>query len=220
VVERSGIKSPGQLHLEIAQSGVSPDIASQLVTHEFYGHATNDEVGKGEFGFRIGGGYIVAYYLIIGDRTPEQMMKIAAGPGFGEMSDQDWRIYNQAWGEWLEEQQKEKFETLKKESEKHSDLTDQNSPESPYDPRLRLVEKFAEKLNKLEKEGRFPSFDQIAKTDLKDLFDKYGIAIKWAYSEALKELDKDRIDDSKEEPKTGDIINGVIYIASQEDYLH
>jgi hypothetical protein len=207
--------------LEIAQSGVPTEIVSQLVTHEYYGHAANDEVGKGEFGFRTGGGYIIAYYLIIGDRTPEQMMKIASGPGFGEMSGQDWNIYNQAWGEWLEEQQKEKFETLKKESEKKSDLPDQNNSESPYDPRVRLVEKFAEKLNKLEKEGRFPSFDQIAKSDLKDLFDKYGIAIKWAYREALREIENDRLDDTRKgEFETSDVLNGTIYVALQEEYLH
>ena len=36
-----------------------------------------------------------AFYRPIGKRTPETMAAIASGPGFSEMSDQDWSVYHQ-----------------------------------------------------------------------------------------------------------------------------
>lgn len=104
-----------------------PEVVSHLVRHEG-DHAMEDSEGYGVFGLllitavlkipeitydhiRILERHIEivagAFYLPIGERTPETMAKIAAAPGFSDMSDQDWNVYNRATSEARREWQKE-----------------------------------------------------------------------------------------------------------------
>ena len=228
MVERKGIKSAGELHKQMVEVNIPTNIASHLVKHEYYGHAVNDEVGKGEFGFRVGAGWIVAYYLILGDRTPEQLMKIAEGPGRGEMSDQDWRIYNNAFGEWLREQQKDGFEKLSEECEGSS-----NSEENENEfSKLELVRKFAGKLEELERDGRFPGRDELIYINFRALVENHWIALRWAYSEALKVVGKNLLDKKEDNRKLAINYsetreencmvvekNGLVYISNGEEII-
>ena len=69
-----------------------------------------------------------AFYRPIGDRTPETMVAIAAGPGFSEMSDQDWSVYNSAKAE---EARLMSREEKKDPSDGSADETDEKQDFSP-----------------------------------------------------------------------------------------
>lgn len=175
-LEAQGIKTAHQLFKGLYDSGISPKIASHLHNHE-KAHADADEERSGEFGFIATSGWIVAYYLVKGERTPEQRMKIASAPGFSEMSDQDWRIYNAAWGEYLKNLAEEDF---KRKFDK--------TPGDKYELTDFLVEIMTKKFDGLIKTGEFPELEEVLGYEFKDLIEKFGVMIYQIYRDSVEEV--------------------------------
>lgn len=170
-LEAQGIRSAGQLFKGLNDSGLPGRISSELYYHE-KAHADADAERKGEFGFMVTSGWVVAYYVINGERTPEQLMKIASAPGFSNMSAKDWQIYNQAWKEFLRNKHEESFRL---------DLARDELREM-------LIEKLAAKLDELANEGRFPSLDKLLGYQFSDLVSEYGEVLYQAYKAAIDEV--------------------------------
>lgn len=182
-VESQGILTASGLYQGLASSGLRGDIASYLYSHE-KAHADSDEVGRGEFGFIISSGWVVAYYLIRGERTPEQLMKIASAPGFSQMSDKDWQIYKDAWASFLRElKQEENRKKYEKES-KEEGLTSAGLREM-------LIGVLGQKIDKLAESREFPSLEELLDMEFDELIDKYGKTLYQAYKEAIFSV-KDR----------------------------
>lgn len=156
----------------MADSGIHPQVASHLYSHE-KAHADADEERSGEFGFYVTGGWIVAYYLIKGERTPDQLMKIASAPGFSQMSNQDWKIYNSAWRAWLIQVQEEKFQ-------------EESKPQNYGDLRNLLIDILARKLDEQGEGGKFPELDELLGYEFDELLNKYGPLIYKAYKDSIE----------------------------------
>ena len=180
-VETAGLLSPTSLYKGMVSSGIHSQAASELYSHE-KAHADADAERKGEFGFYVTGGWIVAYYLIKGERDPEQLMRIASAPGFSRMSQQDWKIYNTAWSDLLN-QVKEK----RVRNEENED--NQNNEEMGYDGlRNKLIDLLAGKLDGLAEKGQFPKLEDLLKYEFTDMVSKYGSWIYRAYNEAIIDI--------------------------------
>ena len=106
----------GDLARAASQRDTPSHVIDELVSHEG-DHERKDNEGFGVFGlllvsviqqvYTLSQNHIEvfereieivagAFYRPIGDRSPEAMVSIASGPGFSEMSDQDWNVYNSA----------------------------------------------------------------------------------------------------------------------------
>ena len=170
-LEAQGIKTATQLFKGLHDSGLSGRIASELYSHE-KAHADADEESRGEFGYRITTGWVVAYYLVEGDRTPEQLLRIASAPGYSNMSSQDWNVYNKAWKEWLNKQHEEKFKKVRARNEL----------------REMLVKKLADKLDDLSIIDFFPSLEDLLGYDFKDLVFEHGQLVYEVYKQAISDV--------------------------------
>jgi len=175
-LEAHGVKSAGALFKGLNDSGLSGKISSNLYYHE-KAHADADDEGRGEFGFIISGGWVIAYYLVHGDRDPEQMMKIASAPGFSQMSNKDWDVYKRAWHAWKNKLTQEKF-----------DKKDDNHLDSYKNLREYLVGLISEKLDHDISVGNLPELQKILGMEFEDLIGRFGQLIYQAYSEALSVL--------------------------------
>lgn len=172
----NGIRTPAQLFRGMSSYGFPTHVASSLYSHE-KAHADADEERRGEFGFKISSGWVMAYYLVHGERTPEQRMKIAAAPGFLAMSKQDWKIYRHALLDWKKEEKNK--------------LLDKNIgewKESVGGIRRKLVGKLVEKFGEYEKSGEFPGIDTLLNLDYEELIRKYGGVLNKVYSQAISEV--------------------------------
>jgi len=112
--EAHGLASTQELASRMSESWISSSVVNHFVIHEG-AHSAEDEIGYGEFGFVVlwnneGWGSIMAYYRPLGERSAEQMAKIAKAPGFSEMSEQDLHIYNLYQAIYLKEEQDKKIE--------------------------------------------------------------------------------------------------------------
>src|SRR3989338_1207016 len=106
-------------------------------------------------------------------------MRIASAPGFSRMSQQDWKIYNTAWSDLLN-QVKEK----RVRNEENED--NQNNEEMGYDGlRNKLIDLLAGKLDGLAEKGQFPKLEDLLKYEFTDMVSKYGSWIYRAYNEAI-----------------------------------
>jgi hypothetical protein len=170
-LEAQGIKTADQLFKGLYDSGLSGKIASHLYIHE-KAHADSDEEGRGEFGFAISSGWVVAYYLVEGERTPEQLMKIASAPGFSEMSSQDWDVYNVAWKDFMSKLNEEKYKKMNAGTQLQE----------------MLVGRLSEKLDQLSLNGDFPNIESLLNWDFKDLIIEHGDLLYEAYEEAVTEM--------------------------------
>ena len=171
-ISANGILTPDSLFKGMTDSGVNPQISSSLYSHE-KAHADADQERRGEFGFIVSSGWIVAYYLIQGERTPEQLMEIASAPGMSRMSEQDWNIYNSAWRDLVKEVQEKKFE-------------EESKPQSYKNLRNLLIESISKKLDRMTDEGKFPKLEQILDYEFVDLLRDFGGVIHTAYQEAVE----------------------------------
>lgn len=172
------IRTSGSLYRGMVESGISKSVASHLHDHE-KAHASADREGYGEFGFFVTGGFIVAYYLIKGERTPEQLMEIASAPGYAEMSNKDWEIYKNAWKRWLNEAEEEKREKVYEEKDGLTDL------------KRRLIKTLSEKLNGHIKKDELPALPEILDKDFSELAKENGSLIYQAFNEAIEEVKKE-----------------------------
>lgn len=71
-----------------------------------------------------------AFYRPIGERSLENMAEIASAPGFSEMSDQDWKVYNDAKSQIAREQnpiEDSKTESSRENQDKHSEAGEKDS---------------------------------------------------------------------------------------------
>lgn len=162
----------------MVNSGIHSQLASDLYAHE-KAHANADQERKGEFGFYVTGGWIVAYYLIKGERTPEQLMEIASAPGFSRMSHQDWNVYKNAWKELLN--QVPKKETPEDEVPKE-DYSDKD------ELKRILIEKLSKNLDESSERGDFPKLKDLLELEFTDLISEYGMLIYEAYRQAIDEV--------------------------------
>jgi len=176
-LEAQGIKSAGQLFKNLKDSGLSGQIASELYSHE-KAHADADFESQGEFGYVISSGWVVAYYIIQGERNPKQLMEIASAPGFSNMSSKDWEVYNRAWRDWLNYLKEEEFKKI----------------EQKDTLRETLVDKLGQKLEGLESGGRFPALQKLLGYEFKDLILEYGELLYQAYEEAISEVENEIVD--------------------------
>lgn len=179
-------------------SGLSGKIASKLYYHE-KAHADADDEGSGEFGFVITPGWVIAYYMIHGERSPEQMMKIASAPGFSQMSNKDWEIYNRAWREWR-----------RKVTEIDASLPQKSNPDSYNGLRDLLTSLIAEKLDSQYGDDALPPVENLLQYEFKDLISEFGPLVYRAYAEALSEFNKMLFG---EENESGNTDSGDIYIS-------
>jgi hypothetical protein len=205
-VETAGLLSPTSLYKGMVSSGIHSQVATELYSHE-KAHADADSERRGEFGFYVTGGWIVAYYLIKGERGPEQLMKIASAPGFSRMSQQDWKIYNTAWSDFLNQVKEKKIRNEENED-------NQNNEEMGYDGlrngnsrlhrsnhsspkygnleyselRDKLIDLLAAKLDGLAEKGQFPKLEDLLECEFTDMVFKYGSWIYRAYNEAITDI--------------------------------
>lgn len=180
-VETAGLLSPTSLYKGMVSSGIHSQTASELYAHE-KAHADADTERRGEFGFYVTGGWIVAYYLIKGERDPEQLMQIASAPGFSRMSQQDWRVYNNAWRDLLN-----RVKERKSKDEENEDS--QESGNAGYsDLRDRLIDLLAGKLDGLVETGEFPKLEDLLESEFTNMVFEYGQWIYRAYNEAISEI--------------------------------
>lgn len=176
ILEAQGIKSATELFKGLSKSGLSSKISSELYKHE-KAHADADHEGKGEFGFILTSGWVIAYYLIQGEREPETLMEIASAPGFSNMSTKDWKVYNQAWKDWLRKLSEEK-------NKKSEDI----SIENYTDLRELFAKLLSEKLDKYGDVNMLPRPDELLNYEFSDLWLKFGNLIYDAYQEVLNEI--------------------------------
>jgi hypothetical protein len=179
-LEAQGIRTPAALYRGMSSYGIPTRVASALYSHE-KAHADADEEGKGEFGFVVSSGWIIAYYMVRGERTPEQMMKIASAPGFLAMSGQDWKIYRRALAAWKAEQGSKKL------NEKFGEW--KNSLDGV---KSMLLEKLVEKISVYEDNGEFPDVETLLSLDYNELVEKYGGLLKTVYRQAVNEVMNDK----------------------------
>ena len=170
-LDAQGIRTATQLFKGLYDSGLPGKIASDLYSHE-KAHADADEESRGEFGYQITTGWVVAYYLVEGDRTPEQLLKIASAPGFSSMSSQDWNVYNRAWRDWMNKVREEKYKKI----------------EARNELREMLIEKLAQRLDELSHVERFPRIENLLRYEFKDLIITHGQLLYEVYQEAINEV--------------------------------
>lgn len=216
-VESHGILSIDKLQKGLLEGRVTPSLASDFSGHEG-AHAREDELGYGEFGFVIewdnGRGYIMAYYRPIGERTPEQMMRIASAPGFTEMSEWDLFLYKIYEAQFFKD---EKYKNYEEEEIAKKDFKEQELQEVeiqsvveqlierldyPYqvkrpddwhkdagnDFTKALKDTYREKVDKLMGEGKLPGLDEVGSVDQDELSLKYGPVLRQAFEEACQEV--------------------------------
>ena len=196
----------------MTEVGVPGVVASGLHQHEA-AHANADEERRGYFGFRVTAGWIIAYYMIIGERTPQQMMEIASAPGFSDMSEQDWKIYNEAWVDHLRDLRLASLEERWKNSngdnlELNPLVPNQEREEKKLEPpsfidfsRLsekdpingsyskgELVEMLADRLDGYELDGWTPSVKELLGNKFGDFWRVYGETIDDAYREVVSNM--------------------------------
>lgn len=179
-IEAGGIHSLGQLFQGLSEglqtNGLSKNtaatLASEFADHEGK-HVFADSMKNGELGFVITPGWIVAYYLIHGERTPLERMQIASAPGFSEMSQQDWNIYNSAYREWLIEVKEERYSNSRVEETSYSEVKSQ------------MVSIMTQKMNEFSRDGNFPSLENVVDQSIQEIFEKYGALIYHAFQHAL-----------------------------------
>jgi hypothetical protein len=124
------VSGSAAVQTELLKHFVSVGEASRIALHEL-SHANADTEGSGIFGVVLAPAAIsflernietlelivttieievavAAFYLPLGDRSPETMAKIAVAPGLSEMSEQDRKVYYHALSQmaWEKEQEK------------------------------------------------------------------------------------------------------------------
>ena len=138
----------GDLARAASQRDTPSHVIDELVSHEG-DHERKDNEGFGVFGlllvsviqqvYTLSQNHIEvfereieivagAFYRPIGDRSPEAMVSIASGPGFSEMSDQDWNVYNSAKADEARSQSREE---KKGPIDDSADETDEKQDFSP-----------------------------------------------------------------------------------------
>ncbi|KKQ97439.1 MAG: hypothetical protein UT24_C0008G0051 [Candidatus Woesebacteria bacterium GW2011_GWB1_39_12] len=175
-LEAQGIKTAGALFKGLFDSGLSGKISSELYYHE-KAHADADVEGCGEFGFAVTSGWVIAYYIINGERDPQELMKIASAPGFSNMSSKDWEVYNRAWKDWLRHVAEEKYQRKM-----------EGKPEAYSELRSYLTKLLTEKLDKYSEEGRFPKLEELFEHEYSELWQKFGNLLYQAYKEVSVEF--------------------------------
>lgn len=176
------IRTSGSLYRGMVESGIPKSVAGHLHDHE-KAHASADPEGHGEFGFFVTGGFIVAYYLIKGERTPEQLMEIASAPGFAEMSSKDWEIYKNAWRKWLKEAEEERREKVYEE-------------EGIAGLKRKLIKTLSGNLDGYIKRDEFPTLPEILDSDFTELVKENGSLIRQAYEDAIEEVKKEVVEET------------------------
>lgn len=180
-------------------------------------HYFNDE-GKIEFGGNFGFSLEisvsdefvfaswVAYYEPFGPdyrEDPERWMKIAQGPGFQEMSDQDRKIYDAAWRAWWKKMQEEKYKAQEK-----GNVDEEKNPKIPlliavprkdkesddeYKKHVRFVQIFTKRIPDLMKrrDGLTPTMEEnFPQNVIKFMYDKKNMNRLIAfYIEAKREIE-------------------------------
>jgi hypothetical protein len=126
---------------------------------------------------------VIAYYLIHGVRDPEQMIKIASAPGFANMSQKDWEVYNRAWAIWLRDLAEERYKN------DESELPDDYS-----DLRRYFVQELGKRLDEYAAEGNFPILENLVGQSFEELIRQFGPLIYYAYKEALVQVHRLAID--------------------------
>jgi hypothetical protein len=224
--------SAGKLASEMRSLGLPEESVKRTWEHE-QAHKASDPEGNskgGEYGYTVDievNDYFiiasyVAYYSIFGEREPEDLVAIAEGPGFGEMSEQDWKVREHAWRQWVEniEEEKRKASINKNGSEQDNE----NSPKIPllvaiprqdgeddekYSNKVDLVQEFAKRLEDLSDEVRIPSVSEIMQKGIVNLEKEDYEEIRRAYYEALetvsrKKEDEDQLSKEPSEEKSDD----------------
>lgn len=186
--EVKGIITAEQLFGGLKESGLHPQIASGLYTHE-KAHANADPERRGEFGFIVTPGWVVAYYLIHGERTPEQLMEIASAPGKSQMSDQDWRVYTAAWKDKLIELRENGYQEQERAGQENMKENKDDKPFSLDNIKDELAGRLSGKLDDLGGKGEFPNLQEILDYEFSDLFKKHGAAIRKALEEVRREFE-------------------------------
>jgi hypothetical protein len=172
------------------EKGVARSIAKRLMDHEL-AHYWQDPERKGNFGFVLSPGWVVAYYLVIGERDPDIWMDIASGPGFADMSPQDQKIYNAAFKEWLnmltnEDEQEDNREGGDIYS---ADLEgDQPSLDSRTDYWVAFIDLVAEKLNEYFGDDEFLSIDELKEGGIIKVFEEHPDKVEDAVKHAVSIL--------------------------------
>lgn len=173
-VEAKSIQTPLGLYNGLTANGLEPKIASRLARHEKL-HADADPERNGEFGFVLTSGYVVAYYLILGERTPEQLMKIASAPS--DMSEKDKKIYKDAWNDHIREIEEKRFKPIQAKE-----------PDSYESLREVLINILADKLNQRVDEGEFLGLEEVLGIEFVELLDKFGPLLQKAFEESVDQV--------------------------------
>lgn len=210
------------------EEGVREQVIDYLLDHERrHYNADNERTGKEKLGFVLGDGWIMAYYMVVDDKTPENLMSIASAPGYSEMSEGDWNVYSHAWRDFLSERNKnqnsdlssvgEEEKNLKKDPgrpDKHLDLNDivprfidtnQLTGEHLLHPgitRGEIVKRFSEEINKLINTKAIPSFEEASSVSLAEFLNSYGDILSETYKRVIKEISASGKDTAP--PKVGD----------------
>jgi len=212
IITQEKILDPGNLLKPLAQ--VFPKEVSETIKHE-NNHALADPERNtlgGEFGYSamlvtLPNGLIIAswiaWYKPWGEREPDEMMQIAQGPGFLNMSEQDSFIYNQAKKEWVS-----RLKEKQKEENPISILeiipSKENEEEEEYKKRAQIILRFAEKLEEFSRKGILPPIDELTNEEFANLDKRYRNDFIKAYNEALKEIENSNLSSQNLKDKSGD----------------
>ena len=191
----------GEIHFAMRDEGVRPEIADHLIWHERKHFSQDSErTGNEKIGFILGDGWIMAYYLVCDDRTPETMMAIASAPGYSEMSEADWNIYNSAWRQFLDEESIESRSEASKDNVEAID-PDQVLPEFIHKEKLdnyhllhpeitnrEIIVEFGRRIDELIASGKIPNFQETSRLSLKEYLSEYGDILKQAFDDSIAEM--------------------------------
>lgn len=206
-IENSAVASFGnakKFEGEMRRIGIRPEVARTTWDHELDHFFADPKKGRGgEFGYvielkitgRLMFASFIAYYRPWGERDPEDLMSIAKAPGFSEMSSQDEYVYNYAWRSWKAKMHEEKQKADELPGEKKGKVHPLiaipkrgDEDEEEYWDKVKLVKMFAEKLNKLEVEGKIPGIESLLSRDFSEIKKSSWNEVKRAYDEAVVQL--------------------------------
>lgn len=229
----------GVLGEAMQEAGIRSEVIDHLLIHERkHFQADSERTGKEKLGFIINDGWIMAYYMVVDDKSPENLMGIASAPGYREMSEMDWNVYKNAWVNSIKEKNEsgkdvlanpdfgKSSEDIEPPSQDNSfdinDLiphfidTDHLESEHLMHPGLTrkdIVNSFAREIDKLIDSGVVPPFKDVLNLSLNEFLAFYGDELNKCYKGVINELSISKKDES---PKLNGGIDNLVSTESEE----
>jgi len=175
----------------------------------------------------------IAYYLPSGDRTPEELMKMASAPGFTEMSDQDRNVYDRAYRQWVDLMREERLKSeLGDESPKKDELTTpfvnslivvprkDGEEDDDYVKRVQMVQDLGRIIDNLSSRGEISPCSEILRGSIFDFIKNDWDKIASSYEEILRERETASLEEAHSdglvEKITEKLVQGFVISTARE----